>query len=359
MKKNLFLIILCFSVINSYATILSGQVGGMELDSTGNPFIIKESIIVAENKTLKIKPGCVFLFLPFTNLEVNGNIEVLGEHKNPVIFTSKNDRNYTDTYDTIAQPFDWNGIIISNKAKLVNLENFILSYSVFGIKSFRDTISIINGVFLQNGQFNVTINGKIQTVKENIPFTYQHMQQKNIATQNPDKPQQAKHHTPIKAAFFSTIVPGGGLYYAGAWKTGAAYTIGTIGAAVSAYFLGNKDPGKTCGECNGWKNGTAIQWKGCIEGEWTTETSTFNANTFYGQVAIREGWTETYGGKAEITKGKYTPNITLVIVGSILYLGNIIHAGVYTKVQTEKKKQILINTSCNMNEINLGITYSF
>jgi hypothetical protein len=45
-------------------------------------------------------------------------------------------------------------------------------YSVFGIQSETEKISISGGIFRQNGQFSFTIAGKLMPVNEGYPYTY-------------------------------------------------------------------------------------------------------------------------------------------------------------------------------------------
>ena len=55
-------------------TNLSGSVGGMLLEKTGNPFIVSENITVPAGEKLTVDAGCIFLFHPFTGVEVEGQM---------------------------------------------------------------------------------------------------------------------------------------------------------------------------------------------------------------------------------------------------------------------------------------------
>jgi hypothetical protein len=69
--------IICFSIVFVQAqTTLSGTIGGLTLDSTGNPFWVKENITVDEGKTLTINAGCILLFDNFKGLNVKGNLAI-------------------------------------------------------------------------------------------------------------------------------------------------------------------------------------------------------------------------------------------------------------------------------------------
>jgi|WetSurMetagenome_2_1015567.scaffolds.fasta_scaffold00572_5 hypothetical protein len=168
----LFVLTAVFLVPASAETHLSGDIKSAVLDSSGNPYIVDQDVVVPSGKKLLIKEGCVFLFKGFTGLNVSGQMHVAGSSKRPVIFTSVNDGDYNPKSDQLPNPFDWNGILVAKESQGALLENFQLRYSVYGVKSQTTNVSIQNGVFRQNGQFHFTINEKIQYVQDNIPFSY-------------------------------------------------------------------------------------------------------------------------------------------------------------------------------------------
>lgn len=172
MRLNRFLIFFIFSFRLCAQTTLSGNIGGMTFEKEGNPYIISETVTIQKGKTTTVSSGCIFHFKPYTGIEVNGTLIVAGYHDNPVIFTSINDMNFNNNADQPAKPFDWNGISINWSATNVRLSNFMLAYSVFGVKTLPENILIKNGIFLQNGQYNFTINNSIQQVPDNLPYSY-------------------------------------------------------------------------------------------------------------------------------------------------------------------------------------------
>lgn len=153
-------------------THITGDITGMTFESGGNPFIIEQDILIPSGSKAVIKQGCVFLFKPFTGLTVHGHLSVEGTQELPVTFSSVNDGEYNQESEQLPNPFDWNGILISREAGMVTMHNFILRFSVYGIKSQNTTIVLENGLFQQNGQFHFTINDKIQFVQDKIPFSY-------------------------------------------------------------------------------------------------------------------------------------------------------------------------------------------
>jgi hypothetical protein len=165
--------LILFVQVSSFAlTKLSGNVESMVLESSNNPFVVVDDVIVPEGKKLEIGEGCVFLFKPFTGITVEGEMDVSGSGSKPVIFTSENDDKYNQESTQFPNPFDWNGILIKKKATQVKLSNFILKYSVYGLKSYKDDFLINNGIFSSNGQSNVSTQGVMKNIVDGIPFNY-------------------------------------------------------------------------------------------------------------------------------------------------------------------------------------------
>ncbi len=174
MKKfPLLLSIIISHVITIVAeTNLGNDIGGRTFEKSGNPFLVDKDLVIPEKSQVTIKPGCVFLFKPFTGINVYGNITVDGTEEDPVIFSSINDADYNSKAEQLPNSFDWNGIYIAKESSDVKLCNFRLMYSVFGVKSKKEDVIIQNGYFKQNGQFHFTINNNILYVQDNIPYSY-------------------------------------------------------------------------------------------------------------------------------------------------------------------------------------------
>ena len=215
-----FIVVILFSITAFTQTTISGDISGMKFDSTGSPYIVKNDLIVETGKKTAIKPGCVFLFRPFTGILVKGSLEIAGESEMPVVFTSINDSLYNKTFSQKPDLFDWNGITIANSAENVNLSNFIVSYSVYGVKSKKDDITIERGIFRQNGQFNFTVNDRIERVEYNMPFSY------NISENNQE----------LKVENFRNWLKPTGI---------SSIVIGTACLGVMGYFLYRADDNNT------------------------------------------------------------------------------------------------------------------
>jgi hypothetical protein len=153
-------------------TALSGDIGGKTFEPTGNPYIVSDNILVQEGQTTTIMPGCIFLFQPFSGMIVDGDLVVKGTLEKPIVFTTIHDKTYNPTSEQLPNPFDWNGILVSKKSNRVIMGNFILTYSVYGLKSQKEAFIIENGTFKQNGQFHLTVNEQIKQVVEGLPYTY-------------------------------------------------------------------------------------------------------------------------------------------------------------------------------------------
>jgi hypothetical protein len=151
---------------------LAGALSDTTLEQSGNPYVVTDNLTIKSGKRLVIKEGTVILFKPFTGIIVEGSLSIEGTLDKPVIFTTINDSKYNPQSKLLPNPFDWNGIFITQQAQNVKLSNFILEYSVYGVKSQKDAFIIDNGTFTRNGQFHVTVEDTIKNVVDNIPFNY-------------------------------------------------------------------------------------------------------------------------------------------------------------------------------------------
>ncbi|MBD3241133.1 MAG: hypothetical protein GF331_11150 [Chitinivibrionales bacterium] len=153
-------------------TELSGNIAGMTFSSDGNPHIVTDNMTVAAGGKAVIEEGCVFLFKEFTGLVVDGSLIVEGTLDSPVVFTTIHDTAYAKDSPRLPNPFDWNGVLITPRAGDVKLSNFVLAFSVYGVKSQKESFVINNGTFKQNGQFHVTVSDEIKPVVDGMPYTY-------------------------------------------------------------------------------------------------------------------------------------------------------------------------------------------
>lgn len=152
---------------------LSGSIGGMTFSAQNNPYVVNGNLTVPEGEHAVIGEGVHFFFRPFTGIMVYGNLSVHGTAEHPVHFTAINDTLSPEKSGDLPNPFDWNGIMIDDMAGSVDLFHFILSYSVYGIKSQKASIAVRDARFFQNGLFHFAIGESIQRVVENVPFNYE------------------------------------------------------------------------------------------------------------------------------------------------------------------------------------------
>ncbi len=177
--------VFCFFWITGTAngqTHLSGEIGGREFFPENGPFVVDTTLTVAEDKEIVIHEGAIFLFKEFTGIDINGSIVVEGTKEKPVIFTSVNNADYNDNAPAFPKAFDWNGIQVNNRGGEAVFKYFRLRYSTFGIKSKNLEISVVQGLFAQNGQFHFTINDNIIEVPENELFSYNVPEPPAVAT---------------------------------------------------------------------------------------------------------------------------------------------------------------------------------
>ncbi|NLD93376.1 MAG: hypothetical protein GX639_11995 [Fibrobacter sp.] len=180
-----------FYVLCIFAEVkLSGDVDDMTLVMDQNPYVITDDVVIPPGKKLVISRGCIILFKPFTGITVSGSLLIQGDPEKPVVFTTENDNKFNHVSPQFPNPFDWNGILINANATEVIMSNFIVKYSVYGVKSYKGDIVIENGVFSNNGQSNLTIKETMKNVADGIPYSYQEEPSINISFKMQDTDSQ-------------------------------------------------------------------------------------------------------------------------------------------------------------------------
>jgi hypothetical protein len=200
-------------------TRLAGDISPIPFSAAGNPFIVEKDIEVPPGKKVVIGPGCVFLFKEFTGLKVRGSLIVKGAAESPVTFTSVRDTAYSKTPGTLPNPFDWNGFFIDKNADSVSLNNFHFLYSVYGIKSQKEEIVINGGLFKSNGQFDFTVNDRIQYIQVDLPYFYRMQPSSDKPPMLPNPGPAAGRPLKVKIGHFclwstpAFLIGGGVVYY--------------------------------------------------------------------------------------------------------------------------------------------------
>jgi len=220
-------------------TPIGGILRQISFVHSGNPYIVIQDLVIPKNVEVKIGEGCVFLFQPFTSIKVEGRLIVEGSRMNPAIFTSTYDTAYNAESRQLANPFDWNGIHLEEGCGAI-LKDFLLQYSVFGIKAVHRNITIRNGIFKKNGQCHLTIAEKQEVVIEGSPFTYipegSNEQYDNSLDEKPGAPVKAeqakKKASPRIVARWSSF--GAGIAAAGA---GIGMTVAAVKAARDVAWI--------------------------------------------------------------------------------------------------------------------------
>jgi hypothetical protein len=219
------------ALIADARTSLSGEIGDVTFIKDGNPYIVDSNLTVLRNKTVTIEEGCIFLFKQFAGIEVNGNLVVNGTSESPVVFVSINDSGYNAESTQQPNPFDWNGILLSDSAQKVVLSHFILKHSVYGLKSLVKDIVIKSGTFSQNGQYNFALNEVLMPALDKVPFSYG-----DSVKIHEDKPNDSG-----KAVKNAATVKKGKNHF---WQiTGVTCAITAVTVPI-VYFIMNKSEGK-------------------------------------------------------------------------------------------------------------------
>jgi hypothetical protein len=159
--------------------IISGNLKG-QLHGKGGIYIVTDNLSVNKSDTVIIPEGSIFKFKPFTSLRVDGKLIVAGTEEKPVLFSSYNDTSILLNHEDkpngdirlAPEPFDWNGIVISYTADTAELYFFEIRYATFGLKCEYDKLKIYQGKFVSNGQYHLTIQGKIMDVFDRVGYTY-------------------------------------------------------------------------------------------------------------------------------------------------------------------------------------------
>jgi len=217
---------------------LSGNIDNMTLVMDDNPFVITDDVVVPSGKRLVVTRGCIILFKPFTGISVSGSIIVQGDPEKPVVFTSENDNKFNHSSPQFPNPFDWNGILINQNASEAIINNFVVKYSVYGVKSYKGDIIIENGVFSNNGQSNLTIKETMKNVADGIPYSYQQEPSINISFKLADSDSQKVVVQPVEKV--KPVEKPRKQWKPGAWRKPVAIGaigVGGVSLVSSGYYL--------------------------------------------------------------------------------------------------------------------------
>jgi hypothetical protein len=171
MRLPAIVLLVSCSLPNAASTI-SGELFESRLSPAGATYVVDKDLVVPVGRKVTVPQGTVFLFKQFVGVRVDGEMVVAGSAAKPVVFTSINDTVYAPATGQLANPFDWNGVLVAPGAKGLTAANLRLTYSVYGIKSQSPNLRLADAVFAQNGQFHVVVNDAVQPVQDNLPFSY-------------------------------------------------------------------------------------------------------------------------------------------------------------------------------------------
>ncbi len=177
------------------------------------PYIVVTNIEVPPQKTVTIEPGVVFLFKNFSGLHVRGRLIARATVDYPIIFTSEFDQSCNKGSGRDANPFDWDGIYMTNDALGTQMAHCEIRYSVYGLISDTKLIRLDPVTFKDNGKSVIVIeNQEIPVANE----PYRHVLDQNDpdllknAVQFVRDPLQSKR-TALRVGSFITILGGIGV----------------------------------------------------------------------------------------------------------------------------------------------------
>ncbi|MDO5577166.1 MAG: hypothetical protein Q4F84_08805 [Fibrobacter sp.] len=177
----LLFVMVCFSE-EAGEPFISLQGALPEILSSGDkPYLVTGDILVSSGAVVTIEPGTVLLFNEFTGLHVEGTLHVKGNGEKPVVFTSKNDTVWNKQSSVNPAPFDWAGIDIHENAAEVSFSDVEIRYSVHGIQSHIDNVSLENCAISRNGKVDFSVKG-MEIVSENSIFNYKKAEEKPAVT---------------------------------------------------------------------------------------------------------------------------------------------------------------------------------
>ena len=188
MRKTIMVCILFLSIsldaqeiprtIDTLAGPLPSRVGNNALH------LVTSDIIVPIGETITIDNGTIFLFKNFTGLQVVGTVLVKGNKRKPVVFTSENDTVYTKRTGKTAAPYDWNGITISESSSGSSFHHCAIRYSLYGINSLNDYVTVDSCYTFQNGKSDLVIRGSSIASVNGILF-YNAQSHRTLFSNNP------------------------------------------------------------------------------------------------------------------------------------------------------------------------------
>lgn len=135
------------------------------------PYIVHSNIEVPPQKTVTIEPGAVFLFKNFSGLHVRGRLIARGTVDHPIIFTSEFDQSCNPGSERDPNPFDWDGIYMTNDALGSQFSHCEIRYSVYGLISDTKLIRLDPVLFKDNGK-NVIVIENEEIAIPDLPFRH-------------------------------------------------------------------------------------------------------------------------------------------------------------------------------------------
>lgn len=134
-------------------------------------YVVDSMVVVERGTTMSLAPGSVVRFKRFAALRVLGTLECKGAPREPITFTSDNDR---DGLGASPAPFDWTGILAEGDEARLGLEHVRIQYSTVGLKVMSPLARVkLDSVrFEQNGTGDFSVADSTIAVTAGNPVTY-------------------------------------------------------------------------------------------------------------------------------------------------------------------------------------------
>lgn len=106
--------------------IRAGEMTTAQTWDSQQPFIVREVLTIGEQGSLALEPGTAVKFLPGGAINIHGNMQAVGDSKQPIRFTSYNDDDEEGSQEP--QSGDWVGLRFYGREGRSRLENVAIAY---------------------------------------------------------------------------------------------------------------------------------------------------------------------------------------------------------------------------------------